>query len=104
MIDLNTYFTSLVSASTAVVLIAGWINTHITKFDGIKAQILSWVISIALAFLGTYAQVGMFENATLLSTILNGLGIGLIANGIFTIDFVQALLILIKAKTPPDSK
>jgi hypothetical protein len=98
MIDLSSYFGSLAALAGLVVVITGWVNTHGLNLSGWKAQFLSWVISIALAFVGSLKGVGLFAETTVLWTILNGLGVGLIANGIFSIDLVKSLLEFIKAK------
>lgn len=98
MIDLSLYFGSLLMMATAVTLVTGWINTHVTGLTGKWAQLLSWGVSVGLAFVGSWKGLGLFADATVLDTILNGLGVGLIANGLFSVEFVQSLLSILKAK------
>jgi len=98
MIDLSSYFGSLAALAGLVVVITGWVNTNGLNLSGWKAQVLSWVISIALAFVGSIKGVGLFAETTVLWTVLNGIGVGLVANGIFSIDLVKSLLEFIKAK------
>lgn len=100
MIDLSTYFGSLMMMASAVTLITGWVNTKWTGFTGWKTQALSWAISIGLAFIGAWKGLGLFEEADIVNTILNGLGVGLIANGIFTVEYVQHILTFLQAKNP----
>lgn len=98
MIDLSVYFGSLVATASAVTLVTGWINTHLVQLAGWKAQLLSWAVAIILALVGAWQDLGIFAEADLLSTILNGLGVGLVANGIFSAEFVQQALTFVKAK------
>lgn len=102
MIDLSSYFGSLSAMAGLVILITGWVNTHGLNLKGWKAQLLSWGISIALAFVGSWKGVGLFAETSTVWTIVNGLGVGLIANGIFSVDLVKTLLEFLKAK--PASK
>jgi len=98
MIDLSSYFGSLAALAGLVVVITGWVNTNALNLSGWKSQLLSWVISIALAFIGSIKGVGLFAETTVLWTVLNGIGVGLVANGMFSIDLVKSLLEFIKAK------
>lgn len=103
MIDLSTYFTSLVAMASAVTLITGWLKTNVkflNNVNGTWAQVMSWVVSIALAFVGAQKGVGLFVDSSLVNTVLNGIAVGLVANGIFAVDFVQSLLVFVKAKKP----
>ena len=85
--------------AAAVTLITGWVKTHaLTSINGTWTQLLSWAISIGLAFVGSQKGLGVFANTTVIGTVLNGIGVGLIANGIFSADFVQTILAFLKAK------
>lgn len=98
MIDLAPYFGSLAAVAGAVVALSGWLKTYVIKVDGIKAQLLTWLISIGIAFLGQWQGLGIFAGGDILTTVLNGVGVGLVANGIYSIEAVQNVLVLVKAK------
>jgi hypothetical protein len=98
MIDLSPYFTTLAGAASLVVLITGWVNTNVLKLEGWKAQVLSWVISVGLAFVGSWKNIGIFAEMDVLWTVLNGLCVGLVANGIYSADLVKTILEFVKAK------
>jgi hypothetical protein len=98
MIDISSHFGSLLALASAVTLITGWVNTYVTGLSGWKTQLLSWGIAIGLSFLGAWQDLGIFAEADLLSTLLNGIGVGLVANGIFSAEFVQQILVFAKAK------
>jgi hypothetical protein len=98
MIDLSPHFATLASLSGLVVMITGWLNTHGLKLSGWKAQGLSWVISLAIAFLGAWKDVGIFAETDILWTVINGLAVGLLANGIYSVEFIKTVLEFVKAK------
>lgn len=102
IIDLSPYFATLAALAGLVVVVTGWLKTNLLKWDGWKAQALSWVLSIGLAFVGQWKGLGLFAETDVLWTVLNGLGVGLVANGIYSADLVQSILAFIKAK--PASK
>lgn len=61
---------------------------------GIKApRFVSWISGILLSFVSYYAGWGYFGELTAwYMPLISGLGAGLIANGYFTLEFVQTLL------------
>jgi hypothetical protein len=97
-IDLAPYFGSLLALAGLVTLVTGWLKTHLLKLDGWKAQVLTWVISVALAFVGQWKGLGLFSETDVLWTVLNGLGVGLVANGVYSVEIVQSILAFLKAK------
>lgn len=100
MIDVSSYFTSLSAVAALTVLVTGWLNTNLLKWTGWKAQVLSWVIAIGLAWVGKWQGVGIFAETDVLWTVLQGVGAGLVANGVYSVQLVQSLLEFLKAKKP----
>jgi hypothetical protein len=98
MIDLSPYFGTLTAVAALVLLVTGWVKTHLVKVDGWKAHLLSWVVSGVIAFVGKWQGLGIFADSTILWTVLNAVAVGLIANGLYTIDVIQKILELLKAK------
>ena len=98
MIDLSTYFANLAALAGLTVLVTGWLNTNVLKLSGWKSQLLSWAVAIGIAFVGKWKAVGIFADTDVLWTALQGLGAGLVANGIYSVELVQSLLEFIKAK------
>ena len=98
MIDFAPYFGTLAAVSALVVLVTGWIKTHVVKVDGLKAQALSWVVSGAIALVGKWQGLGIYADTNIVWTVLNAVAVGLVANGVYTLDVVQKLLALLKAK------
>ena len=100
MIDLSPYFGTLAAVAAVVLFVTGWVNTHLLKLSGWKLQALSWVLSGAVAFIGKWQGLGIFADTNILWTVLNAVGVGLVANGLYTAEAVQKVLELLKAKTP----
>lgn len=98
MIDLSPYFGTLTAVVALVLLVTGWVKTHLLKVDGWKARLLSWVVSGAIAFVGKWQGLGIFADSSILWTAVNAVAVALIANGLYTIDVIQKVLELLKAK------
>ncbi len=89
--DLSSYFVSLAAVAAFTVVVTN-VLINLLKIPKFK-QLLSWVVAIALAFLGWGLKLGIFSEMVLWWWVLiHGIGIGLIANGIFDIKVVQAIL------------
>lgn len=98
MIDLSPYFGTLAAVVALVLFVTGWVKTHLLKVDGWKARLLSWAVSGVIAFVGKWLNLGIFADSSLLWTVINAVLVGLVANGLYTIEVVQKLLELLKAK------
>lgn len=100
-INFSEYFATLSACATTTLLVSGYIITHILKtINSTGRQITSWFVAVGLAFLAQWMGWGIFVGEGAAATLLNGLGIGLVANGIFDVSFVQAILEGLKAKLP----
>lgn len=99
MIDISSYFGSLALLASLATIISGYINTHaLSTASGTIKQIVSWVVGVALAFVGSAKGLGIVADTNIVFTLLNGVAIGLVSNGIFDITLVQSVLEFIKAK------
>jgi hypothetical protein len=97
MIDISNYFGSLAALASLTVIISGYINTHIFSLgSSTLKQVVSWVVAILVCVVGSLK--GLVVDTSVLWTIVNGLAVGLVANGIFDVSIVQSILEFIKAK------
>ncbi len=96
--ELLSFFTTISVISTAVVVLSEY-ATKFTKAEGKWAQIQSWVISILIGICGSWIDLGIFEGSDWKGGLVMGIVSGLMANGIFTIDLVKQLLVVIGART-----
>lgn len=98
---------TLAGAVALVILLTGWIGNFFKLdmskilFKGLSVgQLMSWIISIALAVVGHLFNVALFFGLNWLWTFIYALAIGLAANGVFDIDFIKLILEKIGALTP----
>lgn len=97
---IENYFIDLTALSTLVVILSLALFS-VVKVPVIWAkQIITWLISIGLAFVGQIWNIGMFEGINTIWTILLGVAGGLLANGIYDATFVQMILEFLKIKIP----
>lgn len=96
-IDLAGGFVTIAAVAALTLTITGYIKVWFKAQDN-WARWVSWAVSILLSFIVWYFNLGIFEPLTWTATIIYGFGIGLIANGIFTSETVQALLAMIGAQ------
>jgi hypothetical protein len=101
-IDLSTMFQSWDSLIAVIQIILTlvlteiskrnikWLNTEEKKLN--LKQLASWTISISLSFVGWYQGLGIFAGTTWITTIIYGLILGLVSNGVFDISIVKSFL------------
>ncbi len=107
--SLGSFFEGLSSVQgtvTLVLVISGWINTQfnvpvdtiVLKIIKLR-QLIAWIISLAIVFLSRYAlEVGfIMEYEQFYQVLIQGVGVGLVANGVFDISLVQTLLGIVGA-------
>ena len=87
----SNYFISLAALVPLVVLIAAFINKKL-NLSGFLKQLVAWVISILLCFVGWYFNLGMFAGLVWWVVLIYGFAVGLAANGFFDIALIQAIL------------
>lgn len=87
----SNYFISLAALVPLVVLISAFINKKL-NLSGFLKQLVAWVISILLCFVGWYFNLGMFAGLVWWVVLVYGFAVGLAANGFFDIGLIQAIL------------
>ena len=102
MSTLTTMFSTFVAFVGAVILLAESVNKIFKIENWTTKLILSWVMSLALAALGFYFQLGFFADCGTpdmwqgwVKTALVGLGCGLAANKIYDREEIWRLLEII---------
>ena len=90
--DFGPYFVSLGAMVPLVVLITAWLK-KVLKVNGAWIQIVSWILSITLCFIGYLFHIGLFADITQWWLVLiYGFCVGLSANGFFDIAIIQQIL------------
>ena len=90
--EFSTYFASLAAMVSLVTLIISWLKTYL-KMSGTAVQIVSWILSIALSYVGFFFNIGLFASIQEWWVIgILGFAIGLAANGFANIALIKAIL------------
>jgi len=82
---------SLVALIAAITEVTELIKSF-TGANGTISKIISWSLGIVLAVIGNLMNLGIFENADWIWTLILGAAATLAANGLFTYDFVKMIL------------
>jgi len=91
------FFASITSLILLISIVTGWI-IKTAKSSGTLSQIISWVVAFAVAFIGYWQQIGIFEGVDILKTAAIGLGAGLVTNRLFDAGTLDNLLKFFFAK------
>jgi energy-coupling factor transporter transmembrane protein EcfT len=93
--NINVWLASLAGVAAVTVFLAAFLNT-LLKTQGFVKQLVAWIISILLLVVGNLLNMGFMAELTWLNTIAYGIAAGFIANGIFDIETVKAILRALK--------
>lgn len=93
--DPATWFVTL-SAFVALVMAVTQFLKKAINFTGFLAKLLSWLVAIIAAAIGWWLQLGIFAGLTWYWGLIYALAAGLLANGVFDIGIVNAIITFIK--------
>ncbi|MGD2113403.1 MAG: hypothetical protein PVG07_00010 [Acidobacteriota bacterium] len=92
---LEVYFVSIAALAAIVLPVTNFIKNLIGSSGG-WTVVLSWIVSIGLSFIGWWLKLGMFEGITIVWVLIYGVAVGMVANSLFDIGIVNAILSLFK--------
>lgn len=95
----GSYFISLAALAGAVLSVTEFIK-RIIHTSGSVAVILSWIVSLLIALIGWWLNLGIFENMTIVWVPIYGIAAGVVSNSLFDIGIVNAFLKLLGQKIP----
>ena len=105
MENLNDYFVTIGTIAALTVIIATFLIDKVLKWTKrYPKMILTWLVAIALTFIGNLLNLGFAAEFPWLTTAVYGLGVGLVANGIFDVPTVQVILEFLKLKKVKEVK
>lgn len=100
--DLSLYFQTLAALVPLVVIVSGYLNTHIFGSSSSTVhQIVSWVMALVVAFFGYFMKLGFLAELNIMWTFIYSAALGLVSNGVFDINLIQSFLELIGARKRP---
>lgn len=87
----SLFMTTLGGIAALTVFLAAAANKVLNTVGFVK-QLVAWLIAVLLAVLGNVLNIGLTAELPWLTTILYGVAAGFVANGIFDIELVRAIL------------
>ena len=96
--NFNVWFGTLAGIAAVTVFVAGFFNTLLGIGKKIWRQIVSWIVAVILVFAGSIFNIGFIADFPWLTTLVYGLAAGLVANGMFDINIVKAILEFLNLK------
>ena len=96
-----TDFLGNIFTLVAIIILASEAVSKWDKANGFWSQVQSWVVAVIAGFISSYLGFG-FPKATFVTTLIYSVLVGLIANGVFKIPWIQLALSAIGIRyTPP---
>ena len=95
--DPSAFFVSLSALVSAVIVVTQWFKARV-KSVGFWTKFLSWAVSAALSLFGWLLHLGIFEGVAWYWMLGYAFAAGLVANSIFDLGVVTAILNLFKSK------
>jgi len=89
---LTNIFASLASLALAVPVLVQFIKKFIKLEKDFAKQITAWIVSFILTIIGKLLSLGFLESVDWIDTLLYGLAVGLIANGVFDVTIIKSFL------------
>lgn len=86
------FFFSISGVVLLVQIVTGWILKTLPIVGKTLKQMTSWVVSVALAFVGSKYDLGIFADASLVYTLSVGVGIGMVANYLYDAKTLESIL------------
>ncbi len=96
--ELTANFLSI-PALAAFVIVATSFVRNLSWLKKINPQYVSWGMSILLALIGWFLQIGIFVQLEWYYIFIYGLASGLIANGLYDWEVIKAVLSILELKT-----
>jgi len=94
--QMPTWFGTLAGFAAVTVFLGSVVTSLFKITKSVWKQIVAWAVAIVLCLVGNLVNFGLLSEATLLQTLVYGLGAGLVANGIFDVSIVQLILQYLK--------
>ena len=95
--DPSAFFVSLSALVAGVTIVTQWLKLRV-KSVGFWTKFLSWAVSAGLSLAGWILHLGIFEGVAWYWMLGYAFAAGLVANSIFDLGVVTAILNLFKPK------
>ena len=100
--NFSTWFGTLAGIAALTVFVGGFLNGLLKVTKNVVKQLVAWLVAILLAVVANLVNFGFLAEATWIMTVIYGFGAGLVANGIFDVAIVKALIVAIESALNKD--
>jgi len=90
--NLNVYLGSMVGVASMSVFLGALLNGLLKVTKTFVKQLVVWLVAIVTLVIANLVNIGYAAEFTIWQSLLHGLGAGLVANGIFDIPIVKAIM------------
>ena len=90
--NLNVYLASMVGVAAMSTFLGALLNGLFKVTKSFIKQLVVWLVAIAVMVIANAVNIGYGGEFTYWQSLLHGLGAGLVANGIFDIPIVNAIM------------
>jgi len=90
--NLNVYLGSMVGVAAMSVFLGALLNGLLKVTKTFVKQLVVWLVAIITLVIANLVNMGYAAEFTIWQSLLHGLGAGLVANGIFDIPVVKAIM------------
>lgn len=90
--NLNIYLASMVGVAAMSTFLGALLNGLLKIVKPFIKQLVVWLVAITVMIMANVANIGYGGEFTYWQSLLHGFGAGLVANGIFDIPIVKAIM------------
>ena len=101
VLHFNDYIASFAGFAVATTFLAALLNGFFKFTKTFYKQLVAWGVAFVVLAATNLLNIGYAANFDIIQTVINGLAIGLAANGIFDIPFLKTILVKVEGWFPP---
>jgi len=90
--NLNMYLGSMVGVAAMATFLGALLNGLLKVTKAFVKQLIVWLVAIVTLVIANLVNIGYAAEFTIWQSLLHGLGAGLVANGIFDVPIVKAIM------------
>jgi Na+-driven multidrug efflux pump len=90
--NLNLYLGSMIGVAAMATFLGALLNGLLKVTKTFIKQLVVWIVAIVVLVVANLVNIGYAAEFTIWQSLLHGLGAGLVANGIFDIPVVKAIM------------
>ena len=90
--NLNLYLGSMIGVAAMATFLGALLNGLLKVTKTFVKQLVVWIVAIVVLVVANLVNIGYAAEFSIWQSVLHGFGAGLVANGIFDIPIVKAIM------------